>query len=73
MFTSYLMPNRVINQVNEMGKSDIHRDAGSQMPWLEFRNRLNERFDWDNDDLGSNDPEYPGPTNSHPDIPATQG
>ena len=69
-FTLYPIPDWAINQVNKMGKWDMERDAGSQMTRLEFKNRLNERLEWDNDDLGENDPSDPGSTIAHADIPA---
>ena len=50
-FTPYPMPDRVIKAVNKWGKRDMERDARSQECRLEFRNRVKERFAWDNDDL----------------------
>ena len=69
-FTLYPMPDQVINLVNEMGRKDMERDLGSRMTRLEFRNRLNERFEWDNDDLGEIDSSDLGPTIAHADTPA---
>lgn len=56
-FTSYPMPDRVIEAVNKMGERNMERDARSQECRLDFRNRLGERFALDNDNLEENDPE----------------
>ena len=69
-FTLYPVPDRVIDLVNKMGKRNMERDSGLQMTRLEFRNRLNERFDWDNDDLQENDSSDPGQNIAHAEIPA---
>ena len=39
------------------------------MTRLEFTNRLNEQFNWDNDELRENYSSDPGPTIAHADIP----
>ena len=47
-FTPYPMPDRVIRAVNKIGLRDQKK---TQERRLELRNRRNEQFDWDNDEL----------------------
>ena len=67
-FTPYPIPDRVIKAVNKIGLRD---QTKTQERRLELRNRRNERFDWDNDELIEDEREMESRRSiAHPEIPA---